>query len=84
MILHFTYDMEGCKDFGLMVLDYRSVLFCNQECGRLKGKKQKTRLINLYFNVLLKSTIDKWKIPVGKEKEKLELALGLETQTLNP
>jgi hypothetical protein len=51
--------MEGCKDFGLMVLDYRSVLFCNQECGRLKGKKQKTRLINLYFNVLLKSTIDK-------------------------
>lgn len=25
MILHFTYDMEGCKDIGLMVLDYGSV-----------------------------------------------------------
>jgi hypothetical protein len=27
---------------------------------------------------LLKLTIDKWKIPLGKDKEKLELALGLE------
>jgi len=41
MILHFTYDMEGCKDFGLMVLDCGSVSFCNQECGRLKGEKVK-------------------------------------------